>query len=105
MTTAMYSYCAGARVAAGDTGATEDCAWAILAVFLASSALMGWAISATMRRRLKKGDDGLPLLSPGAWGEPDLAPPSTAPEALAEVAELEALWRQSGRRRRSASSD
>ena len=104
MTTAMYSYWAGARVAAGDTGATEDCAWAILAVFLTSSALMGWAISATMRRRLKKGDQGLPLPSPGAWGKPDLAPPSNSPEALAEVAELEALWRLSGRRR-PASSD
>jgi hypothetical protein len=30
-----------------------------------------------------------------------LAAPSTSPEALAEVAELEALWRQSRRRRRA----
>jgi hypothetical protein len=35
---------------------------------------------------------GLPLISPGAWGEPDLAPPSTSPAAHAEIVELEALW-------------
>jgi hypothetical protein len=45
----------------------------------------------------------LPLISPGLWDEPDLAPPSTSPEALAEVAELEALWRQSGGGRCAAS--
>jgi hypothetical protein len=102
MTTAMYSYWAGTTA---PTAATEDPAWAILAVLLVISALIGWAVSAVRRQwRLDKGDHGLPLLSSGAWGEPDLAPPSTSPEALAEVAELEALWLQSGRRR-SASSD
>jgi hypothetical protein len=104
MTTAVYSYWAGAKVA---TGATDDAAWVIVIVLLVLiSELIGWAVSVAMRRRLKKGDQGLPLLSPGAWGKPDLAPPSTSPEALAEVAELEALWRQPvGRRRRPASSD
>jgi hypothetical protein len=106
MTTAVYSYWAGTRAATTSTAATEDPAWAILAVLLVISALIGWAVSAMQRQwRLDKGDQGLLLLSPGAWGEPDLAPPSTSPEALAEVAELEALWRQTGRRRRSASSD
>jgi hypothetical protein len=106
MTTAVYSYWVGAKVA---TGATDDAAWVIVIVLLVLiSELIGWAVSVAMRRRrrLKKGDQGLPLLSPGAWGKPDLAPPSTSPEALAEVAELEALWRQPvGRRRRPASSD
>ena len=107
MTTAVYPYWAGARAATGATRATELVACAILAVlFLASVALIGWVVSAAMQglRRLEKGDQGLPLLSPGAWGEPDLAPPSQSPEALAEVAELEALWRQP-RHRRRASSD
>jgi len=89
-------------------GAAEDFAWVILIVLLlVTIAVVGWAVSVAIRtrRRLKKGDQGLLLLSPGAWGEPDLAPPSTSPEALAEVAELEALWRQSRGRRRSASSE
>ena len=107
MTTAVYSYWPGARAATGATRATELVACAILAVlFVASVALIGWAVSAAVQglRRLERGDQGLPLLSPGAWGEPDLDPPSTSPEAVAEVAELEALWRLSGRRR-PASSD
>lgn len=36
-----------------------------------------------------------------ARGRAGLDPPSTSPEAWAEVAELEALWRQSRRRRRA----
>jgi len=95
-------------VATGATKATELVARVLLAVLLvASVALIVWAISLAMHglRRLGKGDQELPLLSPGEWGDPDLAPPSTSPEALAEVAELKALWRLSGRRRRPASSD
>jgi hypothetical protein len=89
MTTAVYS------------------AWSILVVLLVISARVGWEVSGAVQRqwRLETGDQGLPSVSPDAWGEPDLAPPSTSPEALAQVAELEALWRQTGRRRRSASSD
>ena len=101
ITTAVYSSWAGARTANGAPGAF---AWAILAVLLVISALGGWAVAAAIQRswrRLDQGDHELPLLSPGAWGEPDLAPPSTSPQALAEVAELEALWRQSRRRRRA----
>jgi hypothetical protein len=107
MMTAVYPYWAGAKAATVATRATELTACAILAVlFVASVALIGWAVSAAVQglRRLEKGDQGLPLLSPGAWGEPDVDPPSTSPEAVAEVAELEALWQLSGRRR-PASSD
>ena len=95
ITTAVYSSWAGARTANGAPGAF---AWAILAVLLVISALGGWAVSAAIQRswrRLDQGDHELPLLSPGAWGELDLGPPSTSPQALVEVAELEALWRQS----------
>jgi hypothetical protein len=98
ITTAVYVTWAGARTANGAPGAF---AWAVLAVLLVISALGGWAVSAAIQRswrRLDQGDHELPLLSPGAWGEPDLAPPSTSPQALAEVTELEALWRQSRRR-------
>jgi hypothetical protein len=95
ITTAVYSSWAGARTANGAPGAF---AWAILAVLLVISALGGWAVSAAIQRswrRLDQDDHELPLLSPGAWGELDLGPPSTSPQALVEVAELEALWRQS----------
>jgi hypothetical protein len=55
---------------------------------------------AIQRSATGQGDHELRLLSPGAWGEPDLAPVDLA-GALAEVAELEALWWQSRRRRRA----
>jgi hypothetical protein len=48
-----------------------------LAVLLVISALGGSAVSAAIQgswRRLNQGDHELPLLSPGAWGEPNLAP-------------------------------
>jgi hypothetical protein len=38
----------------------------------------------------------MPFIS--AWGEPDLAPPTTSAEALAEVAQLEELWRLPAKR-------
>jgi len=102
MTTAVYSYWAGTRMAAGTTG---DPAWVVVAVLTVISALIGWAVLVMRRQwRLDKGNHIRAKPSPGAWGEPDLAPPSISPEALAEVAELEALWRRSGRRRRPASS-
>jgi hypothetical protein len=103
MTTAVvYSCCAAAR-----TGreATSDFSWSFFVLFVAIGGLWGWvAWHASKAMRSKHSDRKLPLLSPGAWGEPDLAAPSRSPEALAEVAELEALWRQP-RRRRTTSSD
>ena len=101
ITTAVYSSWAGVRTAKGAPGAF---AWAILVVLLVISALGGCAVAAAIQRSWRRPDQGdheLPLLSPGAWGGPDLAPPSTSPEALAEVAELEVLWRRSRRRRRA----
>jgi hypothetical protein len=41
---------------------------------------------------------GLPSISPGAWVSRGLAPPSTSAEALAEVAQLEELWRLPAKR-------
>jgi hypothetical protein len=104
VTSVVYSSWAGARTANGAPGAV---AWAILAVLLVISALGGWAVAAAIQRSWRRPDHGdheLPLLCAGAWGEPDLAGPSTSPEALAEVAELEALWRQSRRRRRAGTA-
>jgi len=52
-------------------------AWWLLAVLVVISALGGSAASAAIRRRWREeqGDQGMPLISPGAWGEPDVAPP------------------------------
>ena len=103
MTTAVvYSCCAAVR-----TGreATSDLSWSFFVLFVAIGGFWGWvAWHAIKAMRSKRSDGGLPLLSPGSWGEPDLVAPSRSPEALAEVAELEALWRQP-RRRRTTSSD
>ena len=65
-------------------------AWWLLAVLVVISALGGSAASAAIRRRWREeqGDQGMPLISPGAWGRS----PSVSPEARAEVADLEALW-------------
>jgi hypothetical protein len=82
-----------------------ELAWSILAVLVVASALAGWAMSGAIQRqwRQERTDERPALMSPTAWGEPDLAPPSLTPEALAEVAELEATWRQAGHRRRASS--
>jgi hypothetical protein len=82
-----------------------ELAWSILAVLVVASAVAGWAASGAIQRqwRQERSDEGLPLISPRAWGEPDLAPPSLSPEALAEIAGLEALWRRSANRRRASS--
>ena len=101
-TVAVYSCCAAVR-----TGreATSDLSWSLFVLFVAIGGLWGWvARHAIKAMRSKHGDRKLPFLSPGAWGEPDLAAPSRSPEALAEVAELEALWRQP-RPHRTTSSD
>jgi hypothetical protein len=93
MTTAVYSYWAGARTANWAPGAFV---WAILAGLVVTSALGGWGISAAIQRRWRQGDEVMPFIS--AWGEPDLAPPTTSAEALAEVAQLEELWRLPAKR-------
>jgi hypothetical protein len=98
MGTAVYSFWAGDRMA---HGVGDGYSWAFLALSLGIAWLwcwVGWHAIRAMRRS-EQDDPGLPLISPGSWGEPDLAPPSQSPEALAEVAELEAMWRRSSRRR------
>jgi hypothetical protein len=97
MTPAAYSVWA-AETANSGPGAF---AWLLLAVLLVFSALGGWAVSGAIQRRWREYDQASPVNSPR--GEPDLAAPSTSAEALAEVAELEALWRQSGRTGRASS--
>ena len=76
-----------------------EIAWSIWAVLVLISAVVGWVSSGVIQRQWRQefGWDGSLV---HAWGRPDLAAPSTSPEARAEVAELEALWRKSGRRRR-----
>jgi hypothetical protein len=107
MTTALYSFWAGSRTAHAATGGFS---WVFLALFVAFGGLWGSVIRHVIWHAIKtdrgseRAEQRLPLLSPGSWGEPDLAPPSQSCKALAEVAELEALWRQP-RRRRRASSD
>ena len=58
--------------------------------------LLGWFFYLQTKLRRSPTLDGqlhgLPLISPGAWGEPDLAPPSTSAAARAEVVELDAVW-------------
>ena len=104
MGTAVYSLWDGGRTA---RAAGSGFSWMFFVLTLGIVWLwvwIGWhAIKAMGRSERSDRDRDLPPISPGAWGEPDLAPPSTSPEALVEVAELEALWRQSGRRRRAAS--
>jgi hypothetical protein len=58
--------------------------------------LMGWFFYLdTKLHRARSGNErlrGVPLISPDARGEPDLAPPSTSAAARAEVTDLETLW-------------
>jgi hypothetical protein len=103
MTTAVCSFWAGSRTVHAATGAYS---WVFFVLSFGIAWLwtrVGWHAIKAMRGSEHR-DQALPLISSGSWGEPDLAPPSQSPEALAEVAELEALWRQP-RRRRTASSD
>ena len=74
---------------------------AILTVVGCVTMLSAWFSYLQTKLRHSPNVDGhvhdLSLTSPGAWGEPDLAPPSQSPEALAEVAELESMWQRSSR--------
>jgi hypothetical protein len=97
MTTAVYSYWAGTRTPNEAPGAF---AWALLAALVVMSALGGWAVSAAIQRRWRReqGEQGPAVDQPWRMGEPGLAPPSTSAEALAEVAQLEELWRLPAKR-------
>jgi len=61
--------------------------------------LMMWYLWFQARSRRSSGASGRGGNDLPAWGEPDLAPPSTSAEARAEVAQLEELWRRRARRR------
>jgi hypothetical protein len=78
----------------------REIAWSLWTVLIVISAVVGWVGSGAIQRQWRQDDQRNPLIDLHAWGQPDLAPPLTSPEAQAEVAELESLWRQSRRRRR-----
>jgi hypothetical protein len=97
MPTAVYSEWAGTRTPNEAPGAV---AWVLLVALVVMSALGGWAVSAAIQRRwrLEQGEQGPAVDQPWRMGEPGLAPPSTSAEALAEVAQLEELWRLPAKR-------
>jgi hypothetical protein len=102
MTTVVYACCGAVRTT---QPAGTDFSWVAFALIAGVVVLwgsVGWHALKEGRKR-EPGDQKLLSVSHEEWGEPDLARPSTSPEALAEVAELEAMWRQSGRRRRASS--
>jgi hypothetical protein len=102
MTTVVYACCGAVRTT---QPAGTDFSWVAFALIAGVVVLwgsVGWHALKEGRKR-EPGDQKLFSVSREEWGEPDLARPSTSPEALAEVAELEAMWRQSGRRRRASS--
>jgi hypothetical protein len=100
MTTAIYACCGAVRNT--QSAGTDWVVSALVAGVVVLWVSVGWHAVKEVRRR-KSSDQSLLSVGPGAWGEPDLARPSTSPEALAEVAELEAMWRQPVRRRRASS--
>jgi hypothetical protein len=80
-----------------------DLALSIITVVGTLAIMWGWFM--WLAKRATRSDvDGephaqdLPVISPGAWGEPDVAPPSTSAGVPAEIAELEALWKLPARR-------
>lgn len=88
-------------VAATTAEAPGVFAWTVLAVLFVLSGLGGWAVSDVLKKQWRQDGRRSPMTS--AVTEPDLKVPSTSPEALSEVVELEILWRRSGRRRRASS--
>ena len=80
-----------------------DVALAFITVLATLALLWGWFTWLSTRAPRRDAVDGsdqadTPLIGPGTWGEPDLAPPSMSASALAETAELEALWELPPRR-------
>jgi hypothetical protein len=100
MTTAIYACCEAVRTMQ-PTG-TDWVVFALIAGVVVLWGSVGWHAVKEGRQRTSSDQRSLSV-GHEAWGEPDLARPSTSPKALAEVAELEAMWRQSGRRRRASS--
>jgi len=102
MTTVVYACCGAVRTTQPAGTNFSWLAFALIAGVVVLWGSVGWHALKEGRKR-EPGDQTLFSTSPEGWGEPDLARPSTSPEALAEVAELEAIWRQSGRWRRASS--
>ena len=102
MTTVVYACCGAVRTTQPPGTNFSWLAFAFIAGVIVLWASVGWHALKEGRKR-DPGDQELFSASREEWGEPDLARPSMSPEALAEVAELEAMWRQSGRRRRASS--
>ena len=98
MTPEVFSYWAATE---STNWAPGTFAWSLLVVLLVLSALGGWAVAGAIQRQWRQSYQASPLIS--SWGEPDLAAPSTSADALAEVAELEALWRRLPRTGRASS--
>ena len=99
MTTVIYACCGAVRTT--QPSGTEWVVFALVAGVVALWGSVGW--HALKEGRTRSAGDQRFSVGSEAWGEPDLARPSMSPEALTEVAELEALWRMSGRRRRASS--
>jgi hypothetical protein len=100
MTTVIYACCGAVRTT--QSSGTEWVVFALVAGVVVLWGSVGWHALREGRTRSAY-DQRLFSVGSEAWGEADLARPSMSPEALAEVAELEALWRMSGPRRRASS--
>jgi len=76
-------------------------ALALLTVVGCLAILLGWFLWMEAKLRWLRAADARPAQGavPSAWGEVDLALPSTSAAARAEVAELEEVWRLPARRR------
>jgi hypothetical protein len=76
-----------------------DFALALLTVVGCLAMLLGWFLWFETKLRQSTAAKGRPSIKAGAWGKPDLAPPSTSAAAGTQIAQLEELWRLPARRR------
>ena len=74
-------------------------ALALLTMIGCLAMLLGWFLWIETKLRQSTAAKKRPSIKPEAWGEPDLAPPSTSARAETEIAQLEQLWRLPARRR------
>jgi hypothetical protein len=74
-------------------------ALALLTMVGCLAMLLGWLLWFETKLRQSIAAKKRPSINAEAWGEPDLAPPSTSAAAGTEIAQLEELWRVPARRR------
>jgi hypothetical protein len=74
-------------------------ALALLTMVGCLAMLLGWFLWFETKLRQSTAAKKRPSINTEAWGEPDLAPPSTSAAAGTEIAQLEKLWRLPVRRR------